>query len=75
LLESHGYSIFRLSRSFTKLLLLNGRDTTRPLLHVPLNYLATVAKERAAGVFQVSGWKSLQSSAGNVQGMPAMADA
>jgi FkbM family methyltransferase len=66
LLESHGYSVLRLSRSFSKPLLLNGADSSRPLPYLPLNYLATRDENRAARLFQDSGWKSLQGSAASV---------
>jgi FkbM family methyltransferase len=64
ILESHGYRVFRLSRTFWKPLLLqpvNAGDSSHSL---PLNYLATLDTGRAERLFRPTGWSVLRSGHG-----------
>jgi FkbM family methyltransferase len=64
LLESYGYTLRRLSRRFSKPLLLPSNDPRRwneyPV-GVLSNYLATLDHERAEARFSKSGWRALSS--------------
>jgi Methyltransferase FkbM domain len=59
-LESRGYSIYRLSRSFSKPVLCN-RDDSRGTDQHPIgvlpNYLATLDSSRTVARFAASGWQ------------------
>jgi FkbM family methyltransferase len=62
LLQSHGYTLYRLSRSFLKPLLLPGNDPRRWDEHpvgVLSNYLATLDPHRARQRFTEPGWQVL----------------
>lgn len=61
-LESHGYTLFRLSRSFSRPLLLPGSDPRGWDQHpvgVLSNYLATLDPDRARSRFTKPGWQVL----------------
>jgi FkbM family methyltransferase len=63
LLGTHGFEVFRLSRSFSKPVLLAPCDVRTPRTNVPLNYLATRDPERAQQLFRKRGWRSLRTVA------------
>lgn len=58
-LESHGYRIFRLDRSFARPRLLPPDSRVPRTFWTATNYLATIAPDRAIDRFASAGWKCL----------------
>lgn len=74
LLESHGYTLYRLSRTFLRPTL-NPCDDSRTWDQHPVgvlaNFVATLDPDRAQSRFSVAGWKALSGKFSTSQPLPA----
>ena len=65
LLEGRGYSIFALTRSLTRPLLVGAGKRHTTVSYLPANFLATRDPERALSRFETRGWQVLRLNSGS----------